>query len=299
MNFPNKKDIFLGLRGKVRRNVPLKKYTTFKIGGAAKFFIEPRDTADLKSLISAARRYKIPILVMGLGSNILVSDREVKAIVLRLSSPFFRRLRFKKNYLEAASGAALKELILAARERSLGGLEFLTGIPGTVGGALAMNAGAWGESIADLVENARVMDYNAKIKNLDKKDIKFEYRKSSLAKYIILGVRLKLAKSNKAEINNNIRRFLQERRRRQDTSFPNAGCIFKNTPEAPAGRLIDLCGFKGKRFGGACVSARHANFILNLKNASADDVLKLMNSIKKTVKNKFKVALEPEIKIWQ
>jgi UDP-N-acetylmuramate dehydrogenase len=295
-----KKNIFKVLSGRVRFEEPLKKHTTFKIGGRAQFFIEPADSADLKSALVLAKRYKIPVFVIGAGSNILISSRGVDGMILHLNSPFFKGIYNKKdNCLNVGSGLTLRHLIREARERSLSGVEFLVGIPGTVGGALAMNAGSWGKNIADLLERAAVMDYNGNVKILNKKDIKFGYRKSSLAKYIILNANFKLAKKNKAEIKENIKRYLEYRRNTQDTSLPNAGCIFKNPHRKSAGRLIDLCGLKGKSIGGACVSRRHANFILNRKHACSYDVLRLIDLIKKRVKLKFNIELEPEIKIWQ
>jgi len=162
-----------------------------------------------------------------------------------------------------------------------------------------MNAGAWGKNIADYVEKVEIMDYNGKIKILDRRHLKFKYRGSNLTRYIILNLWVKLTKKSKKEIKNNIKAYLDYRRNNQDSAFANAGCIFKNpTPTDSAGRLIDLCALKGRRIGDACVSWRHANFILNRKNASASDVLKLMSLIKKKVKSKFKIDLKPEIKIW-
>jgi len=286
------------LKGKVKTLESLSRHTTFQIGGRAEFFIEPRDTSDLKLLITQAKRYRMPVLVIGAGSNILVSDKGIKAIVLHLNSPFFKRTSYGRNYLEVGSGLMLGQLILDAKNHGLSGLEFLAGIPGTVGGALAMNAGAWGRNIADTVQSVSVMDCHGKPKTLAKGKIKFGYRKSSLARYIILSARLRLAKKTKKEINVSIKKSLEYRRTAQDTSAPNAGCIFKNPLGKSAGRLIDLCGLKGEKIGGACVSERHANFILNQDNASSGDVLKLMGLIKKRVKGKFRVTLEPEIKIW-
>ncbi len=287
------------LKGKIRLKEPLNRHTTFKIGGPAGFFIEPIDAADLKLLLASAKKYKIPILVIGAGSNILISDKGIRGIVLRLNAALFRRIFIKRNCLEAGSGTTLRQLIKLTQEHGLSGVEFLAGIPGTLGGALAMNAGAWGKNIGDLLQKATVMDYNGNIKIVSKKDMRFGYRKSSLAKYIILSASIKLIKENKKEIKDNIKKYLECRRNRQDASLPNAGCIFKNPHRISAGRLIDLCGLKGKRVGGAVVSLRHANFILNYKRAHARDVIKLMALIKKRVKHKFNINLEPEIKIWQ
>ncbi len=287
------------LKGKVILKEPLERHTSFKIGGPARFFISPADMDDLRSLIISAKTHKIPVFIIGAGSNILAADKGVKGIALKLHLPFFKKLSQRNNYLEAGSGATLKELMQAALERSLSGLEFLAGIPGTVGGALAMNAGAWGRDIGRLVEKVSVMDYNGRIKVLKKKDIKFWYRRSNLAKYIILGAYIKLVKGDKRQISDNIKRYLINRRNTQGACLPNAGCVFKNPPGESAGRLIDLSGLKGKRIGGAIVSERHANFILNRGNARASDVLRLMSLIKKRVRDRFKIALEPEIKIWR
>lgn len=279
----------------------LKRHTTFKIGGPVEFFVEPYDTEDLKLLLNLTRRYKISLLVIGAGSNILASSKGINAVVLRLSSPFFKKMTFKDTILEAASGTRLKDAVLEAQRRGLSGLEFLAGIPGTVGGALAMNAGMGeaGFSIGDLVKSVKVIDRRGKVETLTKKDIKFTYRRSSLAKYIILSASLKLVRKRKLEIAQKLREYLLWRRLNQDSSRPNAGCIFKNPTGQAAGRLIDLCALKGKKIGGASISLKHANFILNYDRADSEDVLKLMNSVTKKVKNKFRISLRPEIKIWQ
>lgn len=287
------------LQGKVKFKELLKDHTTFRIGGPAKFFIEPQDIDDLRLLLNSVKRYKIPILVIGAGSNILISDKGLDAVVLRLNSLHFKRISFRNNYLEVGSGAMLSQIVLSAQKHSLSGAEFLVGIPGTVGGALVMNAGIPDRNIGDLVENVTIMDYNGNVKTLNKKDIKFDYRVSSLSKYIILSACIKLVRRNKEEIKDKLNRYLNYRKVTQDLSFPSAGCIFKNPAGYSAGRLIDLCGLKGKRIGDACVSLKHANFILNLKRAKAGDVFRLMNLIRKEVKNKFHITLKPEIKIWR
>lgn len=283
----------------IKLNEPLKNKTTFKIGGPAKFFYEPKNLADLKLVILAARKNRIKVFIIAAGSNILISDKGVNGLVLRLNSPFFKKITYNGNYLTVGAGLMLGRLLQAVKEKNLSGLEFLIGIPGTAGGALMMNAGAWGKSIGDLIEDVSVMDYSGKIELLRKKDIKFEYRNSGLEKYIILSVRLKLNKKNKEEIGRNLNRFLKVRRNTQDTAFPSAGCVFKNPLGESAGKLIDLCGLKGRKIGGAIISPKHANFILNRDNAKAQDVLNLMELAGKRVKKKFKINLEPEIKIWQ
>ncbi len=286
------------LKGKVRFLEPLAKHTTFKIGGPAEFFIEPEDIADLKLLLNLVKRYKIPVFLIGGGSNILINDKGIRGAVLHLNSPYFKRFIFKNNRLEAGSGVMLSRMVLKTYKRGLSGVEFLSGIPGTLGGALVMNAGAWGRNIGDLVEEVNVMDYNGNIKSLGKKKIKFGYRQSSLEKFVILSACLKLTKKSKEKIKQNLKQYLKARHNSQDTTFSNAGCIFKNPFGESAGRLIDICGLKGRRIGDACISGKHANFIVNMGHGKAEDVLRLMNLIKKKVKNKFHINLEPEIKIW-
>lgn len=312
-----------GLKGKIKIQEPMKKHTTFKIGGPAKLFIEPPDTRSLRLLLNSlnpvrkihtgktkfsngvkrylptGRKSKIPILIIGAGSNILINDKGLKAVVLRLNSPAFKKIFFEHNHLNVGSGVMLNRILRMAQRRGLSGLEFLAGIPGTVGGALVMNAGIPQDNIGDLVEQVSVMDYNGNIKTLKKGEIKFGYRTSSLSKYIILNARLKLVKKDKKEIKDKINRYINYRKLTQDLSRPSAGCIFKNPKGVSAGALIDLCGLKGKRIGDACISPRHANFILNLGEARSDDVLRLIDLIRKKVKKEFNITLKPEIKIWQ
>lgn len=293
MNWPQ------DLRKEIKFTEPLKNKTTFKVGGPARFFYAPSDLEDLELLIGAAKKNKIKIFVIGAGSNILVSDNGVDGLVLQLSGPDFKKISWRENRLIVGAGLMLGRAVEAAKLNSLSGLEFLIGIPGTVGGALIMNAGAWGRSIGELIENVDVMDFKGNIKILKKRDIKFGYRRSSLGKYIILSARFRLDKKNKSRILQDLNKYLQARRKSQDTAFPNAGCVFKNPSSESAGKLIDLCGLKGKKIGGAFISRKHANFILNKENARAHDVFNLMKLMKSAVRDKFKVNLEPEIKIWR
>ncbi len=289
------------LKDKVKLREPLRKHTTFRIGGPAKFFIEPKDLNDLKRTLIILKQHKIPVLVIGAGSNLLIADRGLEAAVLKLSAPCFKNMIFQGHNLDAGAGAALNALVSSCAKRGLSGAEFLVGIPGTLGGALAINAGQAkeGRSIGNLVEAVTVIDYNGRLKQIDKKDIKFGYRSSSLSGYIILSARLKLVRKNKREIRRTMDGYIVYRRESQDYACACAGCIFKNPPGEPAGKLIDLCGLKGKGIGKARVSLKHANFIINGGGAKAADVLRLMDIIKKEVKNKFKLTLKPEVKIWR
>lgn len=288
------------LNNKIRRRPRLAAYTTFKIGGPARFFFEPEDLKELQDALISAKAKCVPVLILGEGSNILVSDAGVRALVVKLSRSYFKALRFHGLYLRAGSGLKLNRLLMAAKKKGLSGLEFLAGIPGTVGGAVMGNAGAWGRSIADLVEEASVLDYNGKAKILNKHQLEFDYRKSNLGRYVILGVKLKLSASKPGEIASRIRHFLKQRALSQENKFPNAGCVFKNpSPRWPAGRLIEACGLKGKSAGRAVISLKHANFILNRDRAKSRDVLTLMRLMRGEVEKRFKVCLEPEIKIWE
>lgn len=302
------------LNKKIKPGVKLAAYTTFKIGGAARFFFEPDTLKELRDALVFAKTKGIPVFILGAGSNILASDTGLNALVIRLSGKDFKGLAVNGIYLRAGCGLKLSRLLTAAKKRSLSGLEFLAGIPGTLGGALMGNAGAWGKSIGDLVEEISVLDYNGKVKLLKKNRLEFGYRRSSLGEYIITGAKLKLTPGKLSQISSLIRGLLKQRSLSQENNLPNAGCIFKN-PSAlrpqgrglasgcqshwTAGKLIDACGLKGRRAGGAVVSSRHANFILNRGRAKSKDVLSLMRLAAKEVERRFKVKLEPEIKIWK
>lgn len=293
MNWPK------NLKSEIKPAEPLKNKTTFKVGGPARFFYAPMDLEDLKLLIGAAIKNKVKIFVIGAGSNVLVSDNGVEGLVLQLSAPYFKKISLIGNRLLAGSGLMLGRVVEAAKLNGLSGVEFLVGIPGTVGGALAMNAGAWGRSIGELVEAAAVIDYRGRVKLLKEKDIEFGYRNCSLKEYIILSARLRLEKNDKGNIAQDLNKYLKARAGSQEGAFPNAGCVFKNPSGESAGRLLDLCGLKGKKIGGAFISRKHANFILNKENARAEDILNLMKLMKDAVRGRFKVNLEPEIKIWR
>lgn len=289
-----------GFRGSVKLKERLSGHTSFKIGGPCDYFLEPEDKEDLKLLLGRLKRYKIPFLVLGAGTNILVSDKGVRKAVIRLSSPDFTRLTRKGNYVEAGAGCFLARFISFTKKQGLGGNEFLSGIPGTIGGALTMNAGGGrrGSAFGDLVKSASVMDYNGKIKTLNRKKLRFGYRESNIRRCIVLSAKLKLESKKAKEIDNNLKGYVRLRSESQDLSRPCAGSIFKNPSSEPAGRLIELCGLKGRMLGGAGISMKHANFILNLRNARFADVSELMGLIKRKVRDRFGITLEPEVEIW-
>jgi len=287
------------LNKKIRTKVKLAHLTSFKIGGAAKFFLEAKNIKELQEALIFAKRVGIPVFILGAGSNILVSDSGLDGLVIKLSGKTFKWIHRKGVCLEAGGALKLNQIILYAKNHGLSGLEFLAGIPGTLAGALAGNAGAWGKSIGAQVKDVRVLGYNGKLKLLKAKELKFAYRKSNLSHCVIISAKLKLRKQDKHRVALNIREYLLGRNKTQANHLPSAGCIFKNPDKYTAGRLIDACGLKGELKGGAVISSAHANFILNKGKAKSKDVLFLMDLMQKKVKARFKVNLEPEIRIWR
>jgi UDP-N-acetylmuramate dehydrogenase len=287
------------LNKKIKTKVTLSGYTSFRIGGPAEYFFEPQDLGELRQALVAAKQGGLRVFILGSGSNILVNQAGLKGLVIRLSGRYFKQCFHQGSCIAAGSGVKLNQLISFARKNNLGGLEFLVGIPGTLGGCLMGNAGAWGRSIGELVKQVTVLDNCGKLKLLSGKQLKFSYRKSNLDKYIIFGAKLKLTIAPKKRILAKINEYALRRRQSQGNSLPSAGCIFKNPGRDSAGCLIDRCGLKGKTRGQAIISQQHANFILNAGQAKTRDVLSLMDLMRKKVREKFKINLEPEIKIWK
>ncbi len=287
------------LSKKVKHNVNLAGLTSFKIGGPARYFFAPADVTELSQALSCAQKAGLHIFVLGSGSNILISDQGVQGLVIKLNRQGFKKICHQGSCIIAGSGLKLSQLVSYADSQALGGVEFLAGIPGSVGGSVIGNAGAWGYAIGSLVKQLGVMDGCGRIRVLSAKQLKFGYRQSNLSKYIIIWVKLKLFSADKQTIARQIKKYLTIRKTAQNYRLPSAGCIFKNPPEDSAGGLIDQCGLKGKVKGRAVICSKHANFILNTGGARFRDVLALMDLMRRKVKVKFKVNLEPEIKIWK
>ena len=309
----------------VKENVSLKDYTTFKIGGKAKYFFVAKTKNELINAIKASKQLNLPFFILGGGSNVLFSDKEFKGLVIKIKN---EKLKIKNCVIDTEAGTLLSILVKKAQQHSLSGLEWAVGIPGTIGGAVYGNASAFGKAIGDLVKQVEVLDLKTfKIKKLSKKECQFKY-KDSIFKHkknlLIFSVILRLKKGNKEKIKENMKRFLTIRKETQPLNYPSAGCIFKNLGiqnsklkikkelfekfpelrdfiqkgEIPAGYLIDKAGLKGKRIGDAMVSEKHANFIVNLGNAKTKDVQKLIAHIKKKVKKIFGIELKEEIIIF-
>lgn len=287
------------LRGRLTLQVPMARYTTMRVGGPAKALYQPESLKDLIDFVRLCKRKKISFLAIGSGSNIIVNDYGTKKILIRLTSPFFKKIEVGELKLSCGGGLLLSELLRIAEENSLGGAEFLVGIPGTVGGAIIQNSGAQEASISEIVKDIRVLDKDARVKILNRSEISFGYRRSGLDKFIIFGATFALKRMSRKDISRDISQYMKIRLSTQDYTAPSAGCIFKN-PEGygiSAAELIDNCGLKGKRVGGACISERHANFIINRKNANAGDILRLIAHIKNRVNRQFGIRLEEEVKI--
>lgn len=284
------------ITGAVRTNEPLSRHTSFKIGGPADLFIEPETIAELVSVLTTLRQEGIPYFMLGNGTNLLVGDRGYRGAVIRLAGEFLCA-SFTGSNVQAGAGVLLARLAREACDRGLAGLEFAAGIPGTVGGALVMNAGAHGAAFGDVLADADILDGDLKLHTVPSGDLGLSYRKSQLSPdSVVCGVRLTLTagdREKQARICREHLRFRQERQPRQ----PNAGSIFKNPPHDSAGRLIEAAGYKGRRAGGAMVSDLHANFIINSGDATAADVLALMDAVRTAVLQQFGINLEPEIRL--
>jgi UDP-N-acetylmuramate dehydrogenase len=291
---------------KVRSGVDLRRRTTLGVGGKALGWFEPRDARELADFLTS-RRGRTPIVVIGAGSNLLVKDGWIRKIFVRLSRPLFGKIDIKGERVTAGAGVSLAALSRTLADKGLTGHEFLAGIPGTLGGAVAMNAGARVDmddpgtyrDIKDILEKVDVMDKSGRRRTLTRRQVRFSYRSSSLASGIVLSAVLRLRRGSAEAVRKRIRHMMKERRARQDWTHPSAGSFFRNPASSAesAGRLIDRCGLKGFCVGGACVSRRHANFIINKGGATYADVRKLMDVVQKTVYHRTKILLQPEVKI--
>lgn len=282
----------------VKKNISLKNHTTFKIGGPAQYFFSARTKKDLIKAVLAAQKTKTPFFILGGGGNILAADKGFKGLVIKNEA---KKFKIKKNKIIAESGAILSRVVVSAAKAGLSGIEKGSGIPGTVGGAVYGNAG-WPKgdwAIGEAVESAALLMPGGKIKKVNKKWLRFDYRNSRLKKFktgrpVVLEVVLKLKKDGAEDLIKERQEILKTRLRKIPLGF-SAGSVFKNPPQKSAGYLIEKCGLKGKKIGRAKISEEHANFIINLGGAKAEDVKKLIKLAKEKVREKFKIKLKEEI----
>lgn len=280
---------------KIEKDIFLSKLTTYKVGGLAKYVVYPKDYSSFVSLLRIIKKYNIKFKIIGNGSNLLFSDKTYNGILIKLSE--FNDIEFFDNKIKVGAGFSLIKLSLLAAKHSLTGLEFASGIPGTVGGAIFMNAGAYKSDMGYVVQEVKVLTPDLRIITLENKELNFHYRSSFLQThpdYICLEAIIKLEKGNKTTIENVIKERRKRRIESQPLEYPSAGSVFRNPTDAFAGQLIEESGLKGLHKGGAMVSDKHANFIVNAGGASSKDIKDLIDYVHNKIKEKYNIDLKVE-----
>jgi UDP-N-acetylmuramate dehydrogenase len=290
---------FEGLNDLVQPNARLAHLVWFRLGGPAAFYSKPQTLEALATLLRRAREASIPIKILAGGSNILVRDGGIDALVIHLESPYFSDVSVEENRVAVGTAVPLTALISQTARAGLAGLEVLTGIPGTVGAAIRGNAGSRQGAIGQFVRRATVLDSANEIQVRERVDISFEDRHSNLDEPVILAAELELSREDPESVIRRMRRTWIVKRENQPYGYQSSGCIFKNpSPDISAGALIDQAGLKGTRFGGAEVSDRHANFIIAHSGAQASDVLQLIEQIQQRIWQQFGYELELQLQVW-
>lgn len=291
--------IFSGLESIVKENVPLKDMTWYALGGCAEYLVRPQSVEQLQEVVRRCAAAKMSMRVLGLGSNLLVSDEGVKGVVLKLDTEAFTQAEFNGTTLKAGAGANLNKLVLDSVRKGLTGLESLTGIPGSIGGAVRMNAGGNFGDIGSCTERVTVMDMQGHVFEKIKPELVFDYRWVNITAPIILDATMELGQTDPDQALKMVKEVWIYKKNTQPLNTRNAGCIFKNPRGMSAGALIDRAGLKGTQIGGAFVSDKHANFITTESGCKSADVQQLIELVRGKVKEKFDVELELEIEIWQ
>ena len=281
----------------VYRNEPMKRHTTFRIGGPADYYLCPHSAKEIQKVVEICREEKLPYFILGNGSNLLVSDQGYRGVVIQLWKNV-SDIRVEGCLIHAKAGASLAKIAAEALEEGLTGMEFAAGIPGTLGGAVVMNAWAYGGEMKDILKEVLVMDQQGRIFTLEKKDLKLGYRTSAVKEkgYIVLAAVLELRPGDREEIRKLMEDLKQKRVEKQPLDLPSAGSTFKRPEGYFAGKLIMDAGLRGFSVGGAQVSEKHCGFVVNTGGASASDVLTLIREVQKRVREKFGVELETEVK---
>ena len=276
---------------------PMGKHTTFRIGGPADLFVAPENTDEIKKLIAICKEEEVPYFILGNGSNLLVSDKGYRGVIIQLYRSF-GQITLKENEIHAQAGALLSGIAAMAREASLTGFEFAGGIPGTLGGAVVMNAGAYGGEMKDVLKEVTVLTPEGEVVTLQARELQMGYRTSIIKEsdYIVLEAVISLKKGDQDEIKSRMQELAGMRSSKQPLSYPSAGSTFKRPEGYFAGKLIMDSGLRGYQVGGAQVSEKHCGFVINTGNATAKDVTTLMADVQRIVMEKFGVKLEPEVK---
>jgi UDP-N-acetylmuramate dehydrogenase len=290
--------IFSGLEEIVETNYPLAKRTWYGLGGPADYFLRPKTVEQLKTIVQQCNENNISIYVMGFGSNLLINDKGLRAAVIKLEAGKFAQTQFDGEQLTAWAGAELSEVVLTCVKKGLSGIEALTGIPGSIGGAVRMNAGGAFGDIGAAIETVTLMDSQGNVFEESKPELMFDYRRTNITAKFILNARLKLASADPEQIMRTVKEVWIYKKNNQPLNTRNCGCIFKNPRGVSAGALIDRAGLKGLQIGGAIVSEKHGNFIIAEKGCKSRDVMRLIDAIKERVKEQFGIELELEIEIW-
>lgn len=276
---------------------PMMKHTTFRIGGPARYFFIPKNTEEIRQLLSYCRKEKKKYMVLGNGSNMLFPDEGYDGIIIYIGGNM-SEIRVEGTSLYAEAGALLSKTAVVAREHGLAGLEFAAGIPGTIGGAMVMNAGAYGGEMKDVVSSVDVLECDGTVRCYTGEEMKFGYRKSVIdADRIVLGARIKLKPGDRDAIDEEMNRLKEARLAKQPLEYPSAGSTFKRPEGYFAGKLIDDSGLRGYKVGGAMVSEKHCGFVINYDGATAEDVITLIEDVRQKVYEKYQVTLEPEVRI--
>lgn len=281
----------------VRLHEPMKKHTTFRIGGPADYYLCPHSTEELQKILQICRENKLEFFILGNGSNLLVSDKGYRGAVIQLWKNF-SDIETEDNTITVKAGALLSKVAAEALEESLTGMEFASGIPGTMGGAVMMNAGAYGGEMKDIIKEVTVLTREGELLTLSKEEMNFGYRTSVVKEkgYVVISAELQLRKGDREEIRKVMDELKERRVTKQPLDMPSAGSTFKRPEGYFAGKLIMDAGLRGFSVGGAQISEKHCGFVVNKGDATAADVLGLIGEVQKRVQEKFGVALEPEVK---
>ena len=285
------------IKGRVLFDAPLRRFTSMKVGGPADCLFFPKDVNELREVIRFVRRKKIPFMILGKGTNLIVKDKGVRGWVINLTQGM-KKIKIDGEVVEAEAGLPLQRLVQSSIQKGLTGFEPFFGIPGTVGGGLAMNAGAWGAELKDVLLSMTLMKEDGEIVKRSPSRLRFSYRGLVLPpSWIILEGRFQLKRGRKEEILERVRSFSEMRKKKQPLDYPSAGSIFKNPKEGPAGKWIEETGLKGFRIGQAMISERHANFIINLGKAKAEEVIRLIEFVERKIYEEKGISLEREVKV--
>ena len=287
------------VNSKIKVDEPMKNHTNFRIGGNADILVKAECLEDIKYIKKISKEKNIPLTILGNGSNVLVSDKGIRGIVLKIGLKNIKITESKKAIIEADAGAMLGTVAQLLLKQSVSGFEFAAGIPGSIGGAIRMNAGAYGGEIKDIVKDVTILDENDEIRTIINAECEFSYRHSRFtnSREIILGAKLELPYGNKNDIREKMEEYAQSRKEKQPITLPSAGSTFKRGEDFITAKLIDECGLKGYTSGDAQVSTLHAGFIVNTGNATAQDVLNVINYVKQVVLEKKGKKIELEIEL--